>query len=144
MKNILILAIVFGAFLHAKPTLTPEVKALLVDAKSKVEGVSASTLQEMISKKSVVLLDVRDPNEWEKGTITTDKLVKISRGFLEVKYPKLILKNYKKTDTFVVYCALEPRSIFASARLEELGFSNVKYLKGGFKNWSKNKLPISK
>jgi rhodanese-related sulfurtransferase len=54
------------------------------------------------------------------------------------------LNKYKKTDAFLVYCALEPRSVFATARLKELGFTNVKYLQKGFKNWSKKGLPIKK
>ena len=80
----------------------------------------------------------------EKGVIKTDKLVKVSRGFLEVKYPKLILKKYSKDDHFIVYCALEPRSIFAANRLKQLGFKNVTYLKKGFKNWVKSNYPVAK
>ena len=130
-----------SAILNAGPTLTPEVKALISEAKSKVETISAVKAEALIKQGSVILLDVRDPNEWENGVIKADKLVKISRGFLEVKYPKLILKNYKKEDAYIVYCAIEPRSILAASRLKELGFTNVTYLKGGYKNWTAKKLP---
>lgn len=144
MKKILLLAVTISSILCAGPTLTPEVKALISDAKSKVETVSAAQADVLIKKGNVVLLDVRDPDEWEKGVIKAEKLVKISRGFLEVKYPKLILKEYKKEDAFIVYCALEPRSILAASRLKELGFTDVRYLTGGYKNWTAEKYPTTK
>ena len=141
MKKTLLMTLAVSSILYAGPTLTPEVKALISEAKSKVETISAVKAEALIKQGSVILLDVRDPNEWENGVIKADKLVKISRGFLEVKYPKLILKNYKKEDAYIVYCAIEPRSILAASRLKELGFTNVTYLKGGYKNWTAKKLP---
>lgn len=144
MKKIFMMSLAISSILSAGPLLTPEVKALIGEAKSKVETVSASQADALIKKGTVVLLDVRNPNEWENGVIKADKLVKISRGFLEVKYPKLILNHYKKEDAYIVYCAIEPRSILAASRLKELGFTNVTYLKGGYKNWTAQKYPIAK
>ena len=144
MKKILLMTLAVSTILYAGPTLTPEVKALISEAKSKVETVSVAQVDALIKKGSVILLDIRDPDEWENGVIKADKLVKISRGFLEVKYPKLILNNYKKEDAYIVYCAIEPRSILAASRLKELGFTNVTYLKGGYKNWTAQKYPTTK
>ena len=144
MKKILLMTLAVSTILCAGPTLTPEVKALISEAKSKVETVSVAQADTLIKKGSVILLDIRDPDEWENGVIKADKLVKISRGFLEVKYPKLILNNYKKEDAYIVYCAIEPRSILAASRLKELGFTNVTYLKGGYKNWTAQKYPTTK
>jgi len=143
MKKVVLLLSIVGSLLYAGPVLTPEVKQLLSEAKTKVDGISPLQASQMINKSSI-FIDVRDPNEWEKGVIKTDKLVKVSRGFLEVKYPKLILKKYSKDDHFIVYCALEPRSIFAASRLKQLGFKNVTYLKKGFKNWAKSNYPVAK
>ena len=137
MKNIILATLLVGLSLYAGPTLTPEVKDLLKSAKENVASVNAANLNSMIQKDSVILIDVRDPNEWKKGAIDSKQLVQISRGFLEVKYPKLILKKYNKNDKFVVYCAIEPRSVLAANRLKELGFTDVVYLKGGMKNWTK-------
>ena len=138
MKKTLILTALMGStLLFAKPTLTPEVKALISEAKTDVSGVTDAELKKLIKEDKVILIDVRNPNEWKKGGIKAQRSVQISRGFLEVKYPKLILSKYKKDDAFVIYCAIEPRAILATKRLKDLGFTNVKYLKGGFKNWSK-------
>lgn len=137
MKNIILSTLLVSLSLYAGPTLTPEVKELLKSAKEHVSSISASELSKTIQKDSIILIDVRDPDEWGKGAIDTKQLVQVSRGFLEIKYPKLILKKYNKDDNFVVYCTIEPRSVLAASRLKELGFKNVSYLKGGFKNWSK-------
>lgn len=115
------------------PTLSDETKALLQEAKSQTLSVSPEKLTSLMSEGHIVLLDVRDPDEWDNNTIAYERLVKISRGFLEIKYPKLILDKYTKDDTFVVYCALEPRSVFAAQRLQQLGFKHVFYLQGGLK-----------
>ena len=137
-KRIMILALALSTLLCAGPKLTDEVKVLLSDAKTKVHGITAEEANKLTADKNVVFIDVRDPNEWKKGSIDAVNLVEISRGFLEIKYPKLILKKYNKSNELIVYCALEPRSVFAASRLKDLGFTNVKYLKKGFKNWSKS------
>ncbi|MDD5160572.1 MAG: rhodanese-like domain-containing protein [Sulfuricurvum sp.] len=119
-----------------EPVLTDETKALLKEAKAQVEPMEPQKLKTLMAENKIILLDVRDPDEWEKSTIDYDRQVKISRGFLEIKYPKLILDKYTKEDTFVVYCALEPRSVFAAQRLMQLGFKHVTYLQGGLKNFN--------
>ena len=119
-----------------EPVLTDETKALLKEAKAQVEPMEPQKLKTLMAENKIILLDVRDPDEWEKSTIDYDRQVKISRGFLEIKYPKLILDKYSKEDTFVVYCALEPRSVFAAQRLMQLGFKHVTYLQGGLKNFN--------
>lgn len=121
----------------AKPTLTAETIALLKEAKAQTRSISEKEMLTKMQEGKIILIDVRDPDEWSKGTIDYDRQVKISRGFLEIKYPKLILQKYTKTDTFVVYCALEPRSVFAAKTLQQLGFKNVFYLEGGLKKLNK-------
>lgn len=136
---ILPMMITITTLLADGPILSNETQTLLKEAKAQVPSIEAQKLKESITEGKVVLLDVRDPDEWEKSTIQYDRQVKISRGFLEIKYPKLILDKYSKDDTFVVYCALEPRSVFAAQRLQQLGFKHVMYLQGGLKSF--NSLP---
>ena len=125
-----------GVLYANEPMLSDETKALLKEAKSQVEAIDPQTLKTMMKEEKIVLLDVRDPDEWEKSTISYNPQVKISRGFLEIKYPKLILEKYSKDDTFVVYCGMEPRSVLAAQRLKQLGFKHVLYLQGGLKNFN--------
>ena len=149
MHKIVLLTIILSisslTLFASKPILTQETKALLKEAKLQTHSISQRNMRTKLKEKKVILLDVRDPDEWSKGSIDYEKQVQISRGFLEIKYSKLILEKYTKEDTFIVYCALEPRSVFAAQRLQELGFKNVYYLKGGLKKIKKNtpcKVPL--
>ena len=144
MKKTLLILSMLVSMLYAGATLSPEVKTLINVAKLQVPGMTDQETISLLKSKHVILIDVRDSDEWKDGVIKTDKLVKISRGFLEIKYPELMLKKYTKEDTFIVYCALEPRSILAASRLKELGFKNVAYLEGGMKNWTKKAYPTQK
>lgn len=125
-----------GSLWGAEPTLSDETKMLLKEAKTEVDAVTPHQLKTMMDEGKIVLVDIRDPDEWEKSSIAYDRQVKISRGFLEIKYPKLILDKYSKEDTFVLYCALEPRSVLAAQRMKQLGFAHVMYLQGGLKNFN--------
>jgi len=144
MKKVLLLLILSFTLVQAEPTISPEFKTSLMKAKLKVPSMTAEEVLVLIQKPEVILVDVRNPDEWKSGLIKSTQLVKLSRGFLEIKYPELILKNYSKNDTYIVYCEIEPRSILAASRLKELGFTNVAYLKGGIKNWRKHKYQLSK
>lgn len=139
MKTIitLIVPLMLSAGLFgAEPVLSDETKILLKEAKAEVEAITPQQLKTLMEEGKIVLLDVRDPDEWEKSTITYDRQVKISRGFLEIKYPKMILEKYNKEDTFILYCGLEPRSVLAAQQLKHLGFKHVGYLQGGLKNFN--------
>lgn len=135
MKKLVLLSALVISLVQAKPMLTDETKSMLKEAKQEIGVVTAKELNTLISKKEAVVLDVRTPGEWENGVIKSDKLVKVARGFLELKYTKKILSKYSKDDKIVVYCGIEPRAILAGQTLKELGFKNVSYLKGGYFNW---------
>lgn len=125
-----------GSLWGDAPVLSDETKLLLKEAKSEVEPIAPQRLKALMDEGKIVLVDIRDPDEWEKNSIAYDRQVKISRGFLEIKYPKLILDKYTKEDIFVLYCGLEPRSVLAAQRMKQLGFKHVMYLEGGLKNFN--------
>lgn len=135
MKRIILFLLVIVGLSHAKPNLTPEVQQMINELKKSTKGVSLENLQKELKDDSVILIDVRTVNEWKKGAIPSKRIVKIQRGLLEFRYPLLILDRFKKTDSFVVYCNTDPRSIFATKRLQDLGFTNVRYLEGGYKRY---------
>lgn len=134
MLSLIVASQIAGA--DGAPSLSDETKTLLLEAKSQTSAISSEQLSSMLDEHKIVLIDVRDPDEWEKKSIPYDRQVKLSRGFLEIKYPMLILDKYTKDDTFVVYCAVGPRSIFAAQRLQQLGFKHVYYLQDGIKAFS--------
>jgi molybdopterin/thiamine biosynthesis adenylyltransferase/rhodanese-related sulfurtransferase len=77
-----------------------------------------------------VILDVREPDEYEQGAIPG--AVHIARGNLESQVEGRIPNR----DTpIVVHCAGGTRSAFAAKTLEELGYTDVVSMAGGFNKW---------
>ena len=70
---------------------------------------------------------------------TFPKAVNISRGLLEFKIGQMLPD---KNANIVVYCRTDARSAFATAIMQEMGYTNVKNLKGAFKAWGLAGYPI--
>jgi molybdopterin/thiamine biosynthesis adenylyltransferase/rhodanese-related sulfurtransferase len=75
-------------------------------------------------------LDVREQEEVEQGMVTG--AVHIPRGHLESQVAGRIPDP---TTPVVVYCAGGNRSAFAAETLQELGYSDVVSMVGGFNRW---------
>ena len=75
-------------------------------------------------------LDVREQEEVEQGIIPRAR--HLSRAHFESRAEDVVPG---KDDEIVVYCATGVRSVFAAKTLEELGYSQVSTLKGGFVRW---------
>ncbi|MEA3444424.1 MAG: rhodanese-like domain-containing protein [Bacteroidota bacterium] len=86
-----------------------------------------------------LILDVREPNEHNPGYIPGS--VNLPRGLVEFNIAKTAYWESKflyeplKTDLIIVYCKRGHRGILVAATLEKMGYTNVKYLDGGFKKW---------
>jgi adenylyltransferase/sulfurtransferase len=81
------------------------------------------------SGRKVVLLDVRNPPEYEIGRIEGSKLIPL---------PELQdrLGELDSRDTIIVHCHHGPRSTRAVNLLRKFGFTKAKNLKGGIDQWS--------
>ena len=87
----------------------------------------------------LVLIDVRDPDEYRDGYI--EPAINISRGFLEFRI------GSAATDPnlpIVLYCQTGLRSVLAAKALKDLGYTNVTNLAGGYQKWAQSGLPIVK
>jgi len=76
------------------------------------------------------LLDVREPDEYEQGAVPG--AVHIPRGNLEFSVEGRLLD---KNAPIAVYCAGGVRSAFATKTLQDLGYTNVVSIIGGFNKW---------
>jgi rhodanese-related sulfurtransferase len=74
-----------------------------------------------------ILLDVRERDEWDKGHI--DGAFHIPRGFLEFKIEEAVPD---KSTSIVVCCAKGGRAALAGETLRRIGYTNVRYLVGGY------------
>jgi sulfur-carrier protein adenylyltransferase/sulfurtransferase len=102
---------------------------LLSAAKAEITEVDTATAEDQIAAGAVVL-DVREPDEYDQGAIPD--AIHLPRGHLEAQVEgKLLDKNAP----VVVYCAGGVRSAFAAKTLQELGYTDVSSMAGGFGKW---------
>ena len=110
-------------------------QALVEEALKKIETLNTSEVKDLIEKKEITLIDVRDIREiWKEGAIADAK--HIPRGMLEFwldpessYYKSHKIKDLKK---MVLFCALGLRSALATKSLVDMGFKNVAHVDGGF------------
>ncbi len=103
---------------------------LLAAAKAEITEVDTATAQERIDAGGTVVLDVREPDEYDQGALIG--AVHIPRGHLEAQVEGRLLD---KSVPVVVYCAGGVRSAFAAKTLQELGYQEVLSVAGGFGRW---------
>jgi molybdopterin/thiamine biosynthesis adenylyltransferase/rhodanese-related sulfurtransferase len=83
----------------------------------------------------LVLVDVREKNEWNEGYIPG--ALHVPRGFLELRIEEAVPD---KSKTVVLYCAGGTRSLIAGTTLQQMGYKNVISMAGGFGQWKGNGL----
>jgi rhodanese-related sulfurtransferase len=106
---------------------------LLAEVKTRVKQVSAQDVFDMQKRgERITLLDVRDLNEVNLGKIPG--AVHVSRGNLESKIEALIPRDAH----VVIYCASGNRSAFAAETMEQMGYTNVASMAGGFRGWAES------
>jgi len=108
----------------------PSFRDLLRAAKQEIREVDTAAADELRSQPRAVVLDVREPDEYEQGAIPD--ALHIPRGQLESN----IESRVPDRDTpLIVHCASGTRSAFAAKTLGELGYTNVVAVAGGFNKW---------
>jgi sulfur-carrier protein adenylyltransferase/sulfurtransferase len=83
-----------------------------------------------------VLVDVREADEFEQGTIAGSRL--IPRGLLE---SNVALQIPDRSTEIILYCAAGARSALAAKSLQEMGYDNVSSMSGGFGQWKSEGRP---
>ena len=103
---------------------------LLAQAKSQIVEIDTAAAQKRIEEGNLVVLDVREPDEYEQGALPN--ALHIPRGHLEAQIEG---RAVDRAQTIVVYCAGGVRSAFAAKTLQELGYTDVLSVAGGFGKW---------
>jgi len=110
----------------------------VAEARAQISEVTPQQVKaDMDAGKPVILLDVRDLEEFNAGHLP--KAVHISRGMLEFKVGEILPD---KDANIVVYCSIDARSALATAVMQEMGYTNVKNMLGAFKAWGLAGYPI--
>ena len=118
---------------------------MLAEARKAVPEITATQAKEQLDNGQVdLILDVREPNEWEKGHIPGAVLA--PRGMLEwyadptSSYAKQEI-TANRNGRIVVHCAAGARSLLAAETLKKMGYTDVVSMAGGFTDWSAKAFP---
>jgi len=118
---------------RAEVYLTEQFCKLISEAEEVVEQIEPDELK--LDDLNVLLLDVREPEEFASGYLRKENHLTIPRGKLEFVAIKKIHEQYGHDVPIVTYCFKGPRGLLAAYQLKKMGFKDVKYLNGGLVNW---------
>jgi rhodanese-related sulfurtransferase len=116
----------------------------VAEAKGRVENLSVDEVAAEIESGDVVLVDLREA----EGLSTSGKIpgsVHVPRGMLEFRADPTSSYHQEPFDPsrrVILHCAAGGRSALAAATLQELGYTNVAHLEGGFTAWKEAGRPV--
>ena len=111
---------------------------LVNDAKSRIREVTVDEARErMTADKQVRLIDVREDNEWEAAHAVGAK--HLGKGIIE---RDIEVQVPDKTTEVILYCGGGFRSALAANALQQMGYTNVYSMAGGWKAWKDSGAPI--
>ena len=104
---------------------------LIEEARSRIEEVTPAEVAAIRERgEQAILLDVREPNEWNLGRIPG--AVFLPRGNLESKVEDAVPRDAR----VIVYCARGNRSALAADTMRQMGYESVASMSGGFQQWA--------
>jgi rhodanese-related sulfurtransferase len=115
--------------------VSKSVAELIAEANAQIEKVSPKDAAAEAAAGKAVLVDVREPVEWEHHIAGA---VQVPRGLLEFVADPASPKHRPELDPagrVIVYCRSGARAALACATLKIMGFENVANLEGGFGAW---------
>jgi adenylyltransferase/sulfurtransferase len=113
---------------------------LIARLRREIEEIDVHELAErMQDGEALTVIDIREQDEWSQGRIKGS--VHIPRGFLELRVEALVPD---RDQPIALTCAGGTRSLLAARDLQELGYTNVVSVRGGFNGWKNAGYPFSK
>jgi rhodanese-related sulfurtransferase len=111
---------------------------LVNDAKSRIREVTVDeTRQRMESNQGVRLIDVREDNEWNAAHASGAE--HLGKGIIERDIETSVPD---KSTEVILYCGGGFRSALAADVLQQMGYTNVFSMAGGWKAWQDSGAPI--
>ncbi|OUP55593.1 rhodanese-like domain-containing protein [Butyricicoccus pullicaecorum] len=99
-------------------------------ADNSYQQITQEEAKEMMDTQEVIVLDVREQNEYDSGHIPGAVLLPV--GTIDEDTAAAVIPE--KDSTVLVYCRSGNRSKTASSALAELGYTNI-YEFGGINSW---------
>ncbi len=116
---------------------SPQFLKLVEDTKKRVKETNVPDVKRrMDAGEKLILVDVREDNEWAKGHVPG--AVHMGRGIIERDIEKAVPDTSTK---LVLYCGGGFRSALVADNLQKMGYSNVESMDGGWRGWTEAGLP---
>ena len=123
---------------------------LILTAKSRIQQVSVHDLFDAMKNHKTILIDVREPEEFQASAI--DRAVNYPRGVLEMRIHQhpfashhcdtaQALEHLKDQPIYLI-CGTGGRSALATDTLQNMGFTQVKSVQGGYQAWLEQGYPV--
>ena len=122
--------------------MVKSVVEMIGEARAQIGSVSPEAVSEELAAGGPVVIDVREPVEWERHI---QGALQVPRGLLEfVADPASPRYNaeLRSNRRVIVYCASGARGALATLTLQDMGYENVANLDGGIKAWVAAGLPV--
>ena len=114
-----------------------EFENIVDDAKSRIKEVSVAETRDRIDA-GAILIDVREDNEWEAAHAAN--ATHLGKGIIE----RDIETQVPDKDTeLILYCGGGYRSALVADTLQQMGYTNIWSMAGGWKAWKESGAPIS-
>src|ERR1700710_2507056 len=111
--------------------MSPSGAEYIKQVKAQIDEVDPSAVSEVTGGDTVVIVDVRETDEWNAGHLPGAKHV--PRGHLESRIEGAAPNRDERV---VLYCASGNRSALAARTLaEDMGYVNVESMTGGYTLW---------
>ncbi len=118
---------------------------LVAETAERVNELFPWDLEEIMQEREVMVLDVREPYEFEAMHIAGS--LNVPRGVLETAceydyeetLPELVAARDKE---IIVVCRSGNRSVFVCDVMQQMGYTNVSSLKTGLRGWADYEQPM--
>ena len=106
--------------------------------KSRIDQVDPQSANVEIERGDAVLIDTREPHEWDLAHLQGARLV--PPASIRERIAELVPERSARV---ILYCATGNRSARAADVLQnELGYENVASIAGGIQAWTEQGLPV--
>jgi molybdopterin/thiamine biosynthesis adenylyltransferase/rhodanese-related sulfurtransferase len=111
--------------------MSPSGAEYIKQVKADIDEIDPSAVSEVVGADGVVIVDVRESDEWDAGHIPGARFV--TRGHLESRIEGAAPDRSQRV---ILYCATGNRSALAAKTLrDELGYEHVESMTGGYTLW---------
>jgi rhodanese-related sulfurtransferase len=110
------------------------------EAKTRIKEITVPDTRERLDQNpSAKLIDVREDNEWDAGHASG--AIHIGKGVIERDIEVAVQDKFTE---IILYCGGGYRSALAADVLQNMGYTNVWSMAGGWKAWNESGAPTEK